>query len=272
MNSLTGKLSRFGLVGIVAVVCSNVAVALAGSATWQSNPASGDWNTAANWNPATVPNGLSDVATFAVSSQTQVSVSNSIILNGIVFQPNASAFSISTTSSFANILINGAGVTNNSAIAQNFVIGAIGRDQGALDFAGDATAGNAIYTESGGAVSNSFGGTTSFFNTSTAGSATFFLNGGAASSAAGGGVLFFDSATAGSADFTINAGGVNGATGGHVEFANTSTAGNATLTAKGGTQGIAGGTIFFLDDSSGGKANVVFYGNGTLDLASHNAP
>ena len=58
----------------------------------------------------------------------------------------------------------------------------MGRDQGALDFAGNATAGNAIYTESGGAVSNSFGGTTSFFNTSTAASATFFLNGGAANS------------------------------------------------------------------------------------------
>ncbi len=87
-----------------------------------------------------MPNGLSDVATFAVSSQTQVNVSSSITLNAIVFQPNASAFSIITTSSFANILINGAGVTNNAAIAQNFVIGAAGRDQGELDFAGSATA------------------------------------------------------------------------------------------------------------------------------------
>src|SRR4029078_1488503 len=100
--------------------------------------------------------------------------------------------------SFGSILINGTGVTNNSAIAQNFVIGAAGRDQGELDFAGNATAGNAIYTESGAAANNSFGGTTSFFNTSTAGTATFFLNGGAANSAAGGGVHFFYFLTDGS--------------------------------------------------------------------------
>ena len=29
----------------------------AGSATWDLNPGSGDWNTATNWTPATVPNG-----------------------------------------------------------------------------------------------------------------------------------------------------------------------------------------------------------------------
>ena len=156
MHSLFGKLSRVGFAGLVAIICSNGGIALAGSATWQSNPATGDWNTATNWTPATVPNGLSDVATFAVSSQTQVNVSSSITLNGIVFQPNASAFTITTSSSFASILINGAGVTNNAAIAQNFIVGAVGRDQGELDFAGSATAGNAIYTESGSAVLNSF--------------------------------------------------------------------------------------------------------------------
>ena len=272
MKSLLEKLSCLGFAGIVALVCCNADVALAGSATWQSNPATGDWNTPANWNPATVPNGPSDVATFAASSQTEVNVSSGITLNAIVFQPDASPLTIITTSQFAAILINGAGVTNNAALAQNFVIGAVGHDQGALDFAGSATAGNAIYTESGAAVRNSFGGTTSFFNTSTAATATFFLNGGAANTAAGGGVLFFDSATAGRANFTINAGTVNGATGGHVEFVNTSTAERATLTAKGGTNGARGGTIFFLDDSSGGQANVVLSGNGTLDLTSHNAP
>jgi len=30
----------------------------AGSSTWGLNPASGDWNTATNWTPATVPNGV----------------------------------------------------------------------------------------------------------------------------------------------------------------------------------------------------------------------
>ena len=29
-----------------------------------TNPSSGDWNTAANWTPTTVPNGPSDIAMF----------------------------------------------------------------------------------------------------------------------------------------------------------------------------------------------------------------
>jgi len=44
------------------------AQSFAGSATWSANPVSGDWNTAANWIPATVPNGPGDVATFSGSS------------------------------------------------------------------------------------------------------------------------------------------------------------------------------------------------------------
>src|SRR6266446_2574459 len=31
--------------------------AFGGSATWNLNPTSGDWNTATNWTPETVPNG-----------------------------------------------------------------------------------------------------------------------------------------------------------------------------------------------------------------------
>ncbi len=49
-----------------------------GSATWNLNPTSGDWNTAANWTPATVPNGLSDIATFDASNITSVSLSSSV--------------------------------------------------------------------------------------------------------------------------------------------------------------------------------------------------
>ena len=41
--------------------------AYAGSATWNLNPTSSDWNTATNWTPATVPNGPTDVATFVTN-------------------------------------------------------------------------------------------------------------------------------------------------------------------------------------------------------------
>jgi hypothetical protein len=50
-------------------------IARAGSATWDLNPGSGDWNTAANWTPMTVPNGASDTATFSLSNTTNVSIS-----------------------------------------------------------------------------------------------------------------------------------------------------------------------------------------------------
>jgi len=252
-------------------LCGGAGLVFGGSATWQQTPATGNWNTPANWNPATVPNGLSDVATFSVSDETNVTVTSGITLDSIVFQPDASGFTINTSSEFASVLINGAGVINNSAFAQNFFVNAAGHDQGALDFAGSASAGDAIYSEGGAGVSNSFGGTTSFFNTSTAATASFFVDGGAANGAAGGGVIFFDSSKAGSAIFTINPGMVAGSTGGHVEFANSSNADHATLFANGGQNG-AGGTVFFLDDSKGGLANVVVQGNGALDLTQHNVP
>jgi hypothetical protein len=52
----------------------SIQTARAGSAMWKANPTSGDWNTAANWTPTTVPNGVSDTATFATSNTTQLSL------------------------------------------------------------------------------------------------------------------------------------------------------------------------------------------------------
>lgn len=272
-SSVTNLASHLRLLALVALFSLSASLAYAGSATWQQNPGSSNWNTATNWMPATVPNGPSDVATFASSTNTNVNVARNITLDSIVFQSDASPFAITTSSEFASILINGAGITNNSGFVQNFNLTTSGHDQGVLDFADSATAGNnTVFNLSGAAVRNSFGGTISFFNTSTADNGLFFVSGGAANTAAGGGVLFFDSSTAGSAAFTINAGTVRGATGGHVEFANTSTAGSATLAANGGANGAGGGTVFFLDDSTGGVANVVLSGNATLDLTLHNAP
>lgn len=56
---------------ILAVAISILApmVAHADSTTWDLNPTSGDWNTAANWTPTTVPNGPTDIATFALDPE-----------------------------------------------------------------------------------------------------------------------------------------------------------------------------------------------------------
>src|SRR5436305_10158800 len=67
---------------------------LAGSATWDQNPTSGDWNTAANWTPQTVPDTPTDIATFATSNQTQIGISSFTGIGGINFNQGADSFTI----------------------------------------------------------------------------------------------------------------------------------------------------------------------------------
>ena len=57
----------------------------ANSGQWDLDPISGDWNTAANWTPMGVPNGPADIATFALSHNTNVSISANTEVNGITF-------------------------------------------------------------------------------------------------------------------------------------------------------------------------------------------
>ena len=70
---------------VVAVSILAPIVAHADSATWNLNPTSGDWNTAANWTPMTVPNGPADIATFALSNNGSVSISADTEVNAITF-------------------------------------------------------------------------------------------------------------------------------------------------------------------------------------------
>jgi hypothetical protein len=144
---------------ILAVAISVLApvVAHADSATWNLNPISGDWNTAPNWTPATVPNGPADTATFALSNTTGVSISADTEVNGIIFTPAATnSYYIDT---FENTLtLSGTGITNNSGIAQYLSSGS--PPNGSLQFSNSSTAGSANITN---------GSTMSFSNTSTAG-------------------------------------------------------------------------------------------------------
>ena len=115
---------------------SAVSTILAGSATWDLNATSGDWNTAANWTPMTVPNGPADIATFGLSNTTNVSISASTEVNEIVFTAAA------TNSYFIDIhgdglTLSGTGITNNSGIAQALEV-----DSG-LRFLNSSTAGSA---------------------------------------------------------------------------------------------------------------------------------
>ncbi len=79
--------------------------AQAGSATWSASPASGDWNTAANWMPNTVPNSPTDIATFATATVTQVSLTSTIDLASLQFNRGADSFSFTASGGAALVFV-----------------------------------------------------------------------------------------------------------------------------------------------------------------------
>ncbi len=256
-------LLRSGLLlfGTVILLFSARSTSFAGSTTWKTTPGSGDWNTARNWMPTTVPNGPVDAATFASSNRTSVSLSANTEVNSIVFDADASAFTITASPTF-KLHLSGNGITNSSGLMQNFVAAA-GNDGrvGEIRFTNSATAGSqTAVTNKGGLVGGGFGGMTQFLDSSDAGNATFTTTGGAARNANGGLTQFFDSSTARNGVFTTS-GGTAGTGGGETQFLGHSTAGNGNFTNNGGAVGAgSGGATVFAGRSS--ASNGTFINNG----------
>src|SRR5262249_50236031 len=122
MNTPTKALPLFlrALLCSGALLLTAITTLHAGSASWILNPGSNDWNTAANWTPATVPNGPSDTATFGASNTTDVSCSAGTEISALNFNADASAFTFTPTPSVL-LNISGTGITNNSTAIQTFV-------------------------------------------------------------------------------------------------------------------------------------------------------
>ncbi len=219
---------------------SGYSTAIAGSATWKNNPSSGDWNTAANWTSATVPNGASDTATFKLSNTTNVSISLNTEVNGVMFNPGASAFTI-TAGPTLTLTVGGAGIANNSGIAENFVTTAdITGKRGTIQFRNSAIVGNLTeFTNSGPPSSDSEGGITQFFDSSSAGNGGFSNLIGSGGGEGGGGVEFHDNSTAGSGGFFNQMGFT------FVRFFGSSTAGSGTF--------INSARVSFSDASNAGN-------------------
>src|ERR1700736_458283 len=247
--------------------------ALAGSAMWLPAPATGDWNTAGNWTPATVPNGAADIATFFTSATTGVSLSADTEVNGITFNAGASAFTI-TVSPTVVLTLSGTGITNNSGITQNFVMAVNGAGSfGAIRFTNSATAGvNTAFTMNGSAFGSPFGSPlTVFLDASTAGSGNFTNNGGTASGGNGGTTVFRDNSTAANGTFTNNGGAVVNAFGGKTTFNNNSTAANGSFTNNGAAFFGAGGRITEFHDSSTAANGTSTSNGGTVNAANGGA-
>jgi autotransporter-associated beta strand protein len=183
---------------------------LAGSATWDQNPSSGDWNTAANWTPQTVPNSTTDIATFGASNVTNLSITNaSVSLDSAVFNSGAPPYTL--TIQIYNLLFYGAGIVNNSGSMQSIVAPTVNDNNAAFFFYNSATAGNMTSY-------STVGGLLVFYDSSSAGSATFDLTSGSLQAD----IDFNDDSTAGNATINASASSV-------IEFFDSSTGGNSTL-------------------------------------------
>lgn len=224
------------------------------NSTWKLNPTSGDWNTAANWTPATVPNAPGATATFDFSNTTNVSLSGRAVVGEIIFNPGASAFTITSANNAANALsIVGAGLSNQSGSEQTLVAPEFGTFFGlpTVIFKGTALAGDLI------TLTASQRGGIRFQENSGGDHATIVCDEQSA-------IVFADKSNAGSATITVRGTDQVSSYGAEVDFIGHSDAANAILTAESGSGGGTGGRIYFTDDASGGLAQVRVFGNGTL--------
>ncbi len=235
----------------------------ADSATWNLDPTSGDWNTATNWTPNTVPNAPADVATFAASNQTAISLSANTIVDSIVFNPGASAFTISAISPASRLTFDGVGIVNNSGVVQNFVCDAFSlRQEGLVAFTGSASAGShCVFTANG---SSDAGASIGFSDSASAGTSNFIANGG--QQGIPGNIKFSGNATAANGTFIANGGTLFAGEGGEINFYDSSTAAEAVLTTFPGDQHQLGqsGEINFYDHSSAGDCTITNYGPQTV--------
>ena len=199
-------------------------------ATWLATPGSGDFNTSANWTPATVPLGI---AIFGSSSITTLTFSGSRNLDAFQFNAGAPAYTFNLTGGFG-LAFHTDGIVNNSANAPTFNVNA-----SPLRFDDTSTAGNAIINLNAGTVQ-------------------FLINGTA-------GAAQLNAATGTSFDFTGTSGpgGLNVVTAGSIAGAGNYLLGTNTLTVGGNNLSTAVSGVI------SGNA-LVKIGTGTLTLSGAN--
>jgi autotransporter-associated beta strand protein len=246
------------------------------SAQWDLDPISGDWNTAANWTPISVPNGPADVATFGLSNTTDVSISANTEVNGITFTSAATNPYTIIANPGLTLTISGAGIKNNSGTTQSFAtaVNPAGSPffndlKGRIEFTNAATAGSStVFINNGATAPNhgpapggsAIGGITFFRDASTAGSAIFINNGGTVTDANGSSTFLEDNSTPANGTFINNGGTASGADGGNTIIGSTAGAGNGTFINNGGTISGAGGGLTAIINST--AANGTFINNG----------
>jgi autotransporter-associated beta strand protein len=287
--------TALSLLAAAAALFLSLTTVSAGSATWLVSPGTGDWNTAANWMPATIPNGPADIATFGISDITSILITSDNNFNDlgevseIRFNAGASPFTITIVEEPGEFIIirtiSGAGVVNNSGIIQNFVANSAYWGHGQFLFTNNATAGTSTVFTSNGLIVRSFDAPeagVAFLEFSSADHATFINN--PSSGPVGlarqphrgvlgllfpGHVFFGDNATAGYGKFTNNGGGFN-IPGAYTMFIENASAGEASFINNGATAGTSqfsnsGYTSFAYSATAG---NATFTNNGGLAMSA----
>ena len=113
-------------------------ISLAGSATWLLSPQDSAWENANNWTPGGPPNGPSDVATFAQSSQ---SMREHLDVGGGEqhrVQLRLRLFLFLIILGRAELIISGTGIINNNSVLAN-----LRKRMGQIIFNNTATAASA---------------------------------------------------------------------------------------------------------------------------------
>src|SRR5215469_10527142 len=209
--------------------------AQAQDATWNATPSSGDFNTAANWTPPTVPTGT---AFFGASNTTAITFQPFITtsIGTLQFNPGAPAYTFSTFPAFfTSISITGTGIANGSSNAPTFIV----NNQANIFFRNTSSAGDAI-------IITTNGGLTAFVDSATGGNARFITTAGGA--------------------FDITSLSSGGMTAGSIEGAGTFSLGPNRLTV--GSNNLST-TVSGVITGTGGA--LVKVGSGTLTLDGSNS-
>jgi len=268
--------------GAAALLLLTAQISLAGSATWLSSPQDSAWENPNNWTPGGPPNGPSDIATFAQSSQRDVNISTSEEVNSIVFTSNAASFTLLFPPYGViggELIISGTGVQNNSSVSQTFHA----LDSGQIVFNNGSTAASAqmrIFNDAGMYPAYGGGGLTIFNDTSSAAGASIENASANPPNGPGGQTIFNDASTAGHGSISNYGSDETHGYGGQTTFNGTSTAANASID-NWGTNGLTNdiGLTTFNDTSTAGHATItnqgdlgfggatIFNGSSTADSA-----
>lgn len=218
-----------------------------GQSTWVGTGSDfGDWNTASNWSPATLP---STTAIFGSTGLTSVNLSSNVTIGTIQFSDAAQRFDLFVTAFSSPVVLDltADGIIGNAANQTLFVL-----QRGILVFDNASSAGNVVISQQGGTIQ--------FNGTSTAGTAQITQITTAITLAASN-MSFAGFSTAGSS--TINVGSGN-----TVSLTDASTLGTSTVTIS------SGGTMALGDTASAANSHIAnsgvlnYSGMPTLALVS----